>query len=323
MTANAQGQVERMLALVPYLRRREGISVEEVAREFEVRPAQIVKDLKVLWFCGLPDAVMGDLIEIDMDAVEGEGVIRLGNADYLSRPLRLAPTEALALVVALRSLREVSGPDERDAVERALGKLEAATSGVSAVAETVDVHVDQVDPAIRTAVDEGLRVGRRMHIRYYVPARDETTERDVDPMRLVFSEGHGYLEGWCHRAGEGRLFRLDRISAATVLDVAAEPPAAARPKDLSRGLFTPDPDDPLAVLDLTADAAWVAEYYPTESIERRDAGAVRVGLRYSDEGWLQRLVLRLGGEATLVEPQAVAERVRARAVAALRPYRPG
>ena len=118
MTANAQSQVERMLALVPYLREREGISVEQVAHEFNVKPAQIVKDLKVLWFCGLPDAVMGDLIEIDMEAVEGEGVIRLSSADYLSRPLRLAPHEALALVVALRSLREVSGPLEREAVDR-------------------------------------------------------------------------------------------------------------------------------------------------------------------------------------------------------------
>jgi proteasome accessory factor C len=320
VTANAQGQVERMLALVPYLREREGISVEEVAREFNVKPAQIVKDLKVLWFCGLPDAVMGDLIEIDMDAVEGEGVIRLSNADYLSRPLRLAPHEALALVVALRQLRAISGPEERDAVERTLGKLEAATGGAEAVAETVDIHVDPVDTEIRSAVDEALRDRRRMHIRYYVPARDETTERDVDPMRLVFSEGHGYLEAWCHRAQEGRLFRLDRITAATMLDVPAEPPAGARPKDLSNGLFTPDPDDPLAILDLAPDAAWVAEYYPTEWVESRADGRVRIGLRYSDEGWLQRLVLQLGGAGTLVEPAAVAARVRARAEAALAAY---
>jgi proteasome accessory factor C len=56
MIANAQSQVERMLALVPYLQARDGISVDEVARDFKVKPAQIVKDLKVLWFCGLPDA---------------------------------------------------------------------------------------------------------------------------------------------------------------------------------------------------------------------------------------------------------------------------
>ncbi len=324
MTSNAQSQVERMLALVPYLRGRDGISVEEVAEEFHVRPAQIVKDLKVLWFCGLPDAVMGDLIEIDMDAVEGEGVIRLSNADYLSRPLRLAPHEGLALVVALRSLREISAPGEREAVERAIAKLEAATGGAAAAAETVDIHVDQVDPTIREQVELALRDGRRMHIGYYVPARDETTERDIDPMRLVFSEGHGYLEAWCHRAEEGRMFRLDRITAAQVLDVAAEPPADARPKDLSQGLFRPDPDDPAAVVELAPSAAWVADYYPTETSEELPDGRLRITLRYSDEGWLQRLMLRLGGEGTLVEPADAAARVRARANAALAHYsRPG
>ena len=129
-TANAQEQVERMLALVPYLRSRDGIPVDDVARDFGVPPAQIIKDLKVLWFCGLPDAVTGDMIDIDMEALDGEGVVKLSNADYLTRPLRLAPHEALALMVALRALQEVSGPGQRDAVDRALAKLEAATGEV-------------------------------------------------------------------------------------------------------------------------------------------------------------------------------------------------
>src|SRR5436190_19568877 len=112
-----------MLALVPYLRERDGIAVDDVARDFKVTPAQIVKDLKVLWFCGLPNAVMGDMIEIDMEALDGEGVVKLSNADYLTRPLRLAPHEALALIVALRALREISAPGERDVVDRALAKV--------------------------------------------------------------------------------------------------------------------------------------------------------------------------------------------------------
>ena len=56
----------------------------------------------------------GDLIDIDMDAVDGEGVIHLSNADYLTRPLRLSADEALALVLALRTLREIAGPGKRD-----------------------------------------------------------------------------------------------------------------------------------------------------------------------------------------------------------------
>jgi proteasome accessory factor C len=323
VSANAQDQVARMLALVPYLRARDGIAVDEVARDFGVAPGQIVKDLKVLWFCGLPDSVTGDMIDIDMDALDGERTVKLTNADYLTRPLRLAPHEALALIVALRALREVGGPGDRDAVDRALEKLEAAAGDVAETAAAVDVHITAVDPHIRQRVDTALREGRQLELTYYVPGRDETTYRVIDPMRLVFSEGQAYLEAWCRRAEEVRMFRLDRMLELTVLDTAADPPHDARRTDLSRGVFQPDPDDPLAVIDLQPAARWVADYYPVESRHETGDGSLRIELRYSSEGWLERLVLRLGGAATLREPPSMVERVRRRADEALAQYEVG
>jgi proteasome accessory factor C len=320
VTANAQSQVERMLALVPYLRERDGIAVDDVARDFGVKPAQIVKDLNVLWFCGLPNSVTGDMIDIDMEALEGEGVVKLANADYLTRPLRLAPHEALALLVALRALRSVSRPGERDAVDRAIKKLEAASGDVSERAASVELHLDPVDATIREAVEEALREEKQLDLTYYVPGRDETTERVVDPMRLIFSEGHSYLEGWCHRAGETRMFRLDRMRRAVLLDTPSAPPQDARVTDLSQGLFQPDPDDPDAILDLAPPARWVAEYYPIEEAEERPDASLRIRLKFSDREWLQRLVLRLGGHATLVEPDELADAVRHRAQQALAQY---
>lgn len=318
MTSDAQTQVTRMLELVPYLRQREGVALDQVARDFDVPPSQIVKDLKVLWFCGLPNSVSGDLIDIDMDALEGEGVVRLSNADFLARPLRLDRQEALAMTVALRTLREAAGAEQRAVVDRVLDKLEGAL-GDSAAAP-VDVHIDEVDSEIRAAVDRALNERRRLHLRYYVPARDETTERDVDPMRLLFSEGHGYLEAWCHRVRETRLFRLDRMAAATVLDDPAEPPADVEPRDLSRGLFQPDRDDPVATVDLEPRARWVADYYPIESRSEQPDGRLRIRLRYADGAWLVWLVLRLGGDATLLEPAELADEVVERARAALQLY---
>ncbi len=320
MSANAQDQVERMLALVPYLRIREGIHVEDVARDFGVAPSQIVKDLKVLWYCGLPNSVTGDMIDIDMDALDEGGIVKLSNADYLSRPLQLAPHEALAMMVALRALREISGVSQRETVDRALAKLEAATGEAAAPATVVDIHVDQADAAIRTTVDEALSTQRRMHLTYYVPGRDETTERDADPIRLLFSDGKGYLEAYCYRAEEVRLFRLDRITAARVLDEPAAPPEGLGLHDLSRGLFQPDPEDAMAVIDLEPSARWVSEYYPIDSADELGGGRLRIHLRFSDQGWLQRLLLRLGGGARLVEPEPVASAVRSRAEAALAHY---
>ncbi len=320
MTANAQTQVERMLALVPYLRGREGISVDDVARDFKVPPGQIVKDLNVLWFCGLPDAMPGDMIDVDMDALEGEGVVRLSNAEFLSRPLRLAPHEALAMIVALRALREAAGEHEREAVDRALAKLESAAGEAAAAATAVDVHVDPVDSEIRAAVDAALHGNRRMHLRYYVPGRDEITERDVDPIRLIVAEGQVYLEAWCTRVQEVRFFRLDRMTAAEVLEQSAQPPPGAGRADVSGGLFQAAEDDLLAVLELDRSARWMAEYYPIETSTELSDGRLQIALRVRDEEWLIRLVLRVGGGAAVVEPQEVAAAVRERACEALEAY---
>ena len=98
----------------------------------------MLADLKVLLMCGLPGGYPDDLIDVDLDALEepgGDGVIRVTNADYLARPLRLTPTEATAIIVALRALRGSAGEETREIVDRALAKLEAAAADGSAVAQ--------------------------------------------------------------------------------------------------------------------------------------------------------------------------------------------
>ncbi len=320
MSARSSTQVARMLELVPYLQRRDGIHVDEVAADFGVPAKQIVADLKALWFCGLPGLLPGDLIEVDVDALDGEGIIRLSNAEFLDRPRRLEPTEALALIVALRGLREYCGPQQRDAVNRALAKLEAAAGESAAPADVVEVQADPGSEETNAAVEQALQENRRVHLTYYVPSRDETTERDADPMRVLVSGGRQYLEAWCHRAQETRLFRFDRILSATVLDAPAEPPVTARRLDLSDGIYQPDPADGVAVVELAASARWVVEYFPLEDVTELSDGRLRVSLRYNDPRWVEQLILRLGGQAHVIEPDTIAEGVRATAAEALAQY---
>ncbi|HSK28294.1 MAG TPA: YafY family protein [Jiangellales bacterium] len=321
MSAGAQEQVSRLLAMLPYLLAHPGVRVAEVAELFGVSERQVVRDLDVLWFSGLPGLAMGDYIEVDMEAVEGEGVINVSNADYLARPLRLGTDEALALLVAVRALAAVPGVGERAAVDRVVAKLEHAAGSSAERAAAVRVEVDTVAADhVASAVRRALTEGRRLHLTYWVPGRDETTERDVDPMRLAVVDGRSYLEGWCRRVGDVRLFRLDRITAATVLDVAGAVPPGARPRDLSAGLFQPSPDDDLVTLDLGPGARWVAEQYPCESVEETAQGHLRVRLRTPDTRWVRRLVLRLGGAARVEDPPALAAQVRADAREALRAY---
>ena len=321
--SGAREQVGRLLALVPYIQAREEVSLEQAAKDFGVRPAQIVRDLKVLWFCGLPGLGMGDLIDVDMDALEEGGVIRLSNADYLTRPLRLDSSEASALIVALRALRDGGDDAVRPVVDRALAKLEAAAGDGAALAARVDVQLTPGEAAVgslRERLAGALAEGRQVRLDYYVPSRDESTERVVDPLRLVTAEGNSYLEAWCHLAEGQRLFRLDRVSTAQVLDSAVQEHPDLAPRDLSEGLFQPSADDLLVTLRLSPEARWVAEYYPVEDTQEAGGGALTVRLRVGDPAWLTRLVLRLGGAATVEDPAGLAAAVRETATSALRSY---
>ncbi len=320
MTYGARAQVPRMLAMVPYLRDRAGVPVDQVARDFGVSTAQVVKDLGVLWFCGLPEAVTGEMIDVDMDALDEDGVVRIDNAEFLPRPLRLTVAEALSLIVALRTLRDSTSRGDRDAVERALAKLESAAGDGAAAAASVSVLLEPADPAVTDAVTAALDAGRQLHIAYLVASRDERTDRDVDPLRLLTEGGHAYLEAWCHRVDDVRLFRLDRIVEATVLDVPADDHTGLPRRDLSAGIYQPAPDDPVAVLDVDASAGWVSELVAVESSVDRPQGGQRITVRVGDAGWLRRLVLRAGGAIEVVEPESLAHEVVGRATAALEAY---
>lgn len=321
--SGARDQVARLLALVPYIQSRREVPLEQAAADFGVKPQQLVKDLNVLWFCGLPGLGMGDLIDVDMDALDGEGVIRVSNADYLSRPLRLDSTEASALLVALRALRDGSDESVRPVVDRTLAKLEAAAGDGATLAAQVEVRLDAHEAEtnrLRSQLEEAVARGRQVRLGYYVPARDEATERTVDPLRVVTAEGHTYLEAWCHSAEGTRLFRLDRVSEAEVLDEPVADHADLEPRDLAAGLFQSSPDDLLVTVRLDRAARWVAEYYPVESAEELPDGGLRVRLRAADRQWLVRLMLRLGGTGLVEEPDGLAAEVRRAAADALGNY---
>ena len=315
----ALNRLTRLLTLVPYLLGRPGAGVAEVAHTFGVTEKQLVDDLRLIWMCGLPGHTPADLIDVSWDG----DMIVVSNADTIARPLRLGVDEASALLVALRTLAEfpeVPEVDDRDALDRVIAKLEGAAGEAAA---TVSAHVAvevETDPKVVGRVREALRGDRRLHLRYYVPARDETTERDVDPMRLLLVEGRSYLEGWCRRAEGVRMFRLDRVVDIDVLDVPAEVPPDAEPRDLDGGLFQPSPDDTLVTLEVEPAGRWIADYHPCEAVEETPDGGLRVVLRTPDTRWVRRLALRLGDSGRIVDPRDLAEEVRTEAARALAAY---
>ncbi len=309
-------RLPRLLALVPYLMSHPGAQVPEVARLFGLTEKQLIDDLQLVWMCGLPGHTPGDLIDVSWDG----GEILIDNAETIARPLRLGVDEASALLVALRMLAELPEFEDKDALPRVIAKLEqAAGEAAAAVSNQVAVEVDAAPDALAT-VNRAIRAGRRLSLRYYVPGRDEITPREVDPTRVVMADGRAYLEGWCYRAEGMRLFRLDRILSADILDVAASPPEEAEPIDVTEGVFRPAPSDQLVEFEVTAAGRWIAEYYPCEAVTELGEGRLRVALRARDQSWPVRLALRLGDSGRVISPPGLVARVADEARAALALY---
>ena len=313
-------RLRRLLALVPYVATRRVVGLAETAATFGMTERELIDDLNLAWCVEL--RAPEPYCPIDLSYEDGE--ISISQAESIARPLRLAADEASALLVALRMLAEAASgtqPSDGDAVARLIAKIEDAAGTAGAASSQVTIQIDQ--PRARgmaATLNAALAAGKRVHLRYYVPKRDDATERDVDPMRLLVVEGRTYLEGWCRRAEGVRLFRLDRVLSVDVLDVPAEVPASAEPVDVDAALFRASPADVLVELELGPAGRWLAEYYRCDSVAELADGWLRIALRTPDTTWVRRRALQLGEDVRVLSPAGLADEVRAAAAATLALY---
>lgn len=307
--ANLEDRFRRLLLLVPYVLRNNGATVDEVSERFDITRTELVADLNLLFMCGLPGYGPGDLIEAYID---GDQVwIRM--ADYFARPMRLTPAEGLMLYAGGQALAAVSGPDP--ALERAMEQLsKALTPGAL---ERVSVGLEA--PEELAVVKQALESKRRLHLVYQSQSKDEVTERDVDPWALLLSEGRWYLLGYCHKVEDERIFRVDRMRSVRRLEDAAQIPDDF---DLSQydSVYFESENALTVTLDIAPRANWVCDYYPLLSQESLDDGWIRIRLKAGGVAWLERLLLRLGPEARIIEPDSLKDKLKATAASMARRY---
>lgn len=315
----APDQVARLLALVPYLLARGEVRLDDAAAHFGTDADQIERDLRLLFMTGVSPGLPGDLIEVDLEALEGDRVIRVDNADYLARPVRFSPAEATALVVALRTMAETAPPEARELIERTLAKLEGAAGHDGEGLLRLHVTPTPLESsAVVPVLEAAIAHGHQVRITYHVPSRDQESTRVVDPRGLARVEDLVYLDAWCHTAQGDRAFRVDRILAATELESPVADPGA-RARDLTGRWFT-DAETTTVTLRLAPPARWVVEYYDITDQRPGPDGTVDVDLEVASEQWVKSLLLRLAPHASILSPTAYAQAFGESARAAIRLY---
>jgi proteasome accessory factor BC len=291
--AETSRRLRRLLAVIGWLAQVGEAPIAEVSKRFGMSEQELVAELELAACCGTPPYTPDTLMEIEVSETSVRAFLP---AEY-ARPRPLTPAEGFAVAASARLLLAVPGSDD-DALRRALAKLDAALG----VRSTVGLDVDA--PSFLGDVRAATEEGRSVEIDYLSGSRDELTTRVVDPVQVITIDGHWYLDGWCHRAGDMRRFRVDRINAVrdAVGGGSSSSSGAERARPLEE-MFVPGPGAVEVHVRLGPSAQWVPESVPVRSVTRDGDGRLTdVVLDVAGMAWFERLLLQLGPAARVVRP---------------------
>lgn len=286
---SAEVAIERLVAMVPWIASQGAVSVDELCARFDIERRQLLPDLQMLSLVGAAPHTDDVLLYVDVD----DDIVSV-NPQWFDRPLRLTPSQALALATAVEAALEVPGADPEGPLARALPKL-AAAIGI-APGEGLDVDLGDADPEILALLEASVAAGTQVRITYWGHDADRTTERVIEPWVVALDDGRWCTVGWCHRAEDRRWFRVDRITAAEALGT-----EASMPRGDQSTTYQPPTDVPVARLRVAAERSWVVERWPVLERTLTDDGSVEVLVPVSGAAWLERVLLQLGDDVAVLD----------------------
>ena len=208
MVENAALRAIRLLDLVPYIVAHPGISITELAKEFSISRDEVLKDLNLLFLCGLPGYTPLELIDISFD--EESVVIR--DPQNLAAPRNLNESEALIARIALAALEE-STPRTSSAylqivaLREKIAKAFSSSIPASAITFTLDKERATLE-AIEAAIMQELD----LEITYNNVTKDSSSRRSITPISIIAEDKRTLVSAYCHSAKALRTFNLAQIS---------------------------------------------------------------------------------------------------------------
>jgi len=299
MAEAATQRAIRLLDLVPYLLNHPGIMLKEVASVFEVGVPELLKDLDLLFMCGLPGYTPLELIDLSVE----DGVVSLRDPQNLDTPRRFTQTEALIIRVGLAALEELlpSAKQERvKSLREKFARLYTNDIPVGAIHYTGDA-----DKLKLKTITQAVERERKVVVSYRNPISSNVAERELSVIKIVPETNRTLVEAWCHGSNGIRTFNLANILKVSISDQGSEVKPDAkdhkesfnvRIKLKKDGRFYSDNQDQL----VKEGDAYLIEIFQTE--------------------WLIRSALAEGGDMAIVEPKSIGVEVTIRSKEALREY---
>lgn len=281
-----EDRLQRLLAILAYLAEHGSARLDDLAIRYRVTRHQLETDLRLAMFVGIPPYDLPD--ETPEIYIEGDTVSAWIPEHFRHQP-RLNRAEAFAVLTTGRAALELN--PSLGALRSALDKLEKALE----IGGGVDVEIDE--PPALEHFREACTDRRRLEIVYWSAWRDELSTRRVDPLHVFYAEGAWYAVCADDLSGSIRRFRLDRVERCRGTGETFEPRPGSEVFDMA--VFEPPEDVTTVQLRLPVTARWVTDYVGVRVVEAGEDHLV-VELRAVGAVWLERLLLRTGGE--VLEP---------------------
>jgi proteasome accessory factor C len=298
MVENAAARALRLIDLVPYLVANPGASVKETADKFGITVAELLKDLDLLFVCGLPGYTPLELIDLTVE----DGEISIREPQNLEAPRRFTEGEALILRVALSALEELLPPAKRESVRDLRSKL----SKLFSAEIPQDSLFYQGDPSKEKMkkIEESIKKSRKLQITYLNPLKADRTIRSISVIRVKAEPKRTLIDAWCDLSQGVRTFNLAQIEEIQV-----------SPNPIEEKSISKVEERILARVDASPDSYFVSE---NQAQLRKTPQGYEIEIFQPE--WLVRKVLAEGGTAQLLEPEDMVQRVKELASRALELY---
>ena len=296
----------RLLDLVPYLATHQGISVDELAREFSITPSEILDDLTTLWMCGLPGYTALELMDLSFET----GYVTISNAETLARPRTLDRNEVLTLILGLETMLESQSSQETPLALQ-IGSLIEKLSQFLDIARLVQAGTPS-SSMVRGELEKSISSRIPLEIDYHSLTRDEVSTRIIHPLEFTSLRESEYVFAFCELSNGYRTFKVDRIIETRKIEKVASYPS---PENLTV-------DVPLNKIVISIDSRErdVAERFNLAAESLAIDSHKEVTVESFTPDWAIREIMSFGGEVSLKMPQALRDSLRQRSLRALGGY---
>lgn len=320
-------QTERLYLIDRLLREQGLVSFSQMLAELEVSPATLKRDL----------AFMRDRLNSPIVFDRDLGGYRLDRNSIGPRHELPGLWFDDAELMALLSIHEMLdgldvggllGPRLKPLVKRLqdlLGERFESGDRLSQRVRFVRMHDRMVVPTDFSVVGHALLDRKRVRIIHFSRTRQERTNREISPQRLVHYRNAWYLDAWCHQRNALRVFSLDAIESVELLTTVAveiDAQQIAESVEAGYGIFA-GAKIQWARLRFSGEAAnWVRleRWHPRQRTLSEPDGSLIIEIPYSGSTELEMDILRHGDQVQVLGPPDLTDRIRQRLGAAAALY---